>query len=94
MIKNSNKGKVEGKVRPRMGHEVWIYSFFKLGARWGGCLTPHPSRFIPGQETQYPLCRRPRKPVWTGAKNFAPTGFRSPDRPDRIESVYGIHYLY
>jgi len=24
-------------------------------------------------------------PVWTGAKNLAPTGFRSPDRPARSQ---------
>ena len=27
-------------------------------------------------------------PVWTGAENLAPTGIRSPDRPDRSQSLY------
>jgi hypothetical protein len=31
-------------------------------------------------------------PVWTGAKNLAPTGFRSPDRPARSQSLYRLSY--
>jgi hypothetical protein len=31
-------------------------------------------------------------PVWTGAENLAPTGIRSPDRPDRSESLYRLSY--
>ena len=30
--------------------------------------------------------------VWTGAKNLAPTGIRSPDRPARSESLYRLSY--
>jgi len=30
-------------------------------------------------------------PVWTGAEYFAPTGFRSPDRPARNQSLYRLH---
>ena len=30
--------------------------------------------------------------VWTGAENLAPTGFRSPDRPARNQSLYGLRY--
>jgi hypothetical protein len=44
----------------------------------GGWLTPHTGYFTPGKETRYPLCRRP---VWTGAGNYASTGIQSPDRP-------------
>jgi hypothetical protein len=29
-------------------------------------------------------------PVWTGAKNLAPTGIRFPDRPARSESLYKL----
>jgi hypothetical protein len=32
-------------------------------------------------------------PVWTDAENLAPTGIRSPDRPDRSQSLYRLHYL-
>ena len=34
------------------------YSFFNLGARWGGWLAPRPGRFTPGKGTRYPLYRR------------------------------------
>ena len=44
--------------RPTGGVEVWLYSFFKLGCRWGGWLTPHPAALSPGRGTRYPLYRR------------------------------------
>ena len=31
-------------------------------------------------------------PVWTCAENLAPTGIRSPDRPDSSESLYRLRY--
>jgi hypothetical protein len=31
-------------------------------------------------------------PVWTGAQNLTPTGIRSPDRPARSQSLYGLSY--
>jgi len=31
-------------------------------------------------------------PVWTGAENLAPTGIRSPVRPDRSQSLYRLRY--
>ena len=31
-------------------------------------------------------------PVWTGAENLAPTGFRSPDLSARSESLYRLSY--
>jgi hypothetical protein len=31
-------------------------------------------------------------PVWTGAKNLAPNGIRSPDCPARSESPYRMSY--
>ena len=57
--------------------------------------SPRPGRFTPGKETQYPLYRRldgPPGPVWTGAENFAPTGFQSPDCPACSESLYRLSY--
>jgi len=35
---------------PREGEELYLYSFFNLGARWGGWSTPRPGRFTPGKE--------------------------------------------
>jgi hypothetical protein len=32
-------------------------------------------------------------PVWTVAKNFAPAGIPSPDRPIPSESLYQLRYL-
>jgi len=31
-------------------------------------------------------------PVWTGAENLAPNGFRSPDRPARSKSLYRLSH--
>ena len=31
-------------------------------------------------------------PVWTGAENLDPTGIRSPDRPNRSESLDRLSY--
>jgi hypothetical protein len=31
-------------------------------------------------------------PVWTGTEILAPTGIRSPDRPERSESLYRLSY--
>ena len=39
------------KNHPKTGHdgpEVWHYSFFHFGARWGELSTPRPGRFTPG----------------------------------------------
>jgi hypothetical protein len=32
--------------------------FFNLGARWGGCSTPHPDRFTTVHQSRYTLYRR------------------------------------
>jgi hypothetical protein len=73
---------------------VWLYSFFNLGTRWGGWSTPRAGRFTPGKDP-VPIVQEAGwapGPVWTGAENLAPTGFRSPDRPARSESPYRLHY--
>jgi hypothetical protein len=35
--------------------EVYLYSFFSLGFRWGGWITPRPGRFTYGEENWHPL---------------------------------------
>jgi hypothetical protein len=45
-----------------------------------GWLAPRPCRFTPGKE------------IWMAAENLAPTWIRSPDRPARSESLYGLSY--
>jgi hypothetical protein len=59
------------------GVEVQLYTFFILGARWGGWLPAHPERFTPGKEIQYPLYRRPQGRSWGGRNISLPSGFDS-----------------
>ena len=60
---------------------------------WGVSVTPRPL-FTPRKDP-VPIVQEagwaPR-PVWTGAKNLAPTGIRSPDRPARSQSLYRLSY--
>jgi hypothetical protein len=82
-------------VRPIEEVEVQFYSFMTKGTtrRWGVSVTPRPL-FTPGKDP-VPIVQEagwaPR-PVWTGAKNLAPTGIRSPDRPARNQSLYRLRY--
>jgi len=43
--------------RPREGVEIYLYSFFYLGGRWGGWQRHAPSALLLGK-TRYPLYRR------------------------------------
>jgi hypothetical protein len=55
---------------------------------------PRPSRFTPGKDS-VPIVQEAGwapGPVWTCAKNLAPTGIRSPDRPSRSQSLYRLSY--
>jgi hypothetical protein len=66
-----------------------------LGARRGWMVrAPRPGRFTPGKDP-VPIVQEagwaPR-PVWTCAKNLAPTGIRSPDRPARSQLLYQLSY--
>ena len=57
--------------------QVQFYSFFNLGARWGGWSTPLPSHFTPEKDL-VPLTQEAAwapAPVCTGAENLASTGF-------------------
>ena len=92
-VKVKEKFTLEQATKPRGGVEVYLYSFFNFGAKWGGWSTPRSGRFNPGK-TRYPLYRRlggPRAGL-TGAENLAPTGIRSPDLPARSESLYRLRY--
>ena len=60
---------------------------------WGVSVTTRPL-FTPGkglvpivQETGWA-----RGSIWTGAKNLAPTGIQTPDRPARSQSLYRLRY--
>jgi hypothetical protein len=55
----------------------------------GGWSAPLPGRFTPGEDP-VPLVQEAGwapGPVWTCAKNLAPTGIRSPDRPARSRTL-------
>jgi hypothetical protein len=66
-------------------------SFLDSGARRGGWSAPHPGRFTPGKDP-VPFIQE-AGPVWTCAKNLAPTGIRSPDCPALSQSLYRLSYL-
>jgi len=42
------------QTRSGVRAEIWIFSFFNLGACWGRESTPHPDRFTNGKVYQYP----------------------------------------
>ena len=61
----------------------------------GGWSTPRPGRFTPGKDPVaivYEVGWAPG-PAWTGAENLAPTGIRSPDRPNRREWLYRLRCI-
>jgi hypothetical protein len=74
---------------------VYLYSFFNLGAVWGGWLTPRPVRFNPEKETRYQFYTMVFGPqVWSGrvGKNRVPIVFQIPDRLGSSESLYQLRY--
>ena len=56
---------------------------------------PRPGRFTPGKDPVHIVWEAgcARGPVWTVAVNLIPTGFRSPDRPARSQSLYWLSCL-
>jgi hypothetical protein len=72
-----------------------VLLFHDHGTRsgWGVCVTPRPF-FTPGKDP-VPIVQEAGwapGPVWTGAKNLAPAGIWSPDRPARSQSLYRLSY--
>jgi len=60
---------------------------------WGVSVTPRPL-FSPGKDPVLNVQEAgwAPGPVWTGAESLVPTGIRSPDRPARSQSPYGLSY--
>jgi hypothetical protein len=59
-----------------------LFNDHGTGRGWEVSVTPRPL-FTPGKDA-VPIVQEVRwapGPIWTGAKNLAPTGIRSPDRP-------------
>jgi hypothetical protein len=101
LLAPSSKNPGKGQGHPRTGHEgpegEYRYSSnlsLTSALDEGGWSTPRPGRFTPAN---YPVpvvyeAGWATWPVWTGAENFTPNGIRSPDRPDRSESLYQLSY--
>ena len=80
--------------KPRGGIEVQIYSFFNIGAIWGGGQRHAPAA-LPPVKTRYRLYRRlggPQDRSGLVRKISPPTGIRSPGRPARSKSLYRLSY--
>jgi len=60
---------------------------------WGVSITPG-LLFTPGKDPVPIIQEAGWAPglVWTGVENLTPTGFRSPDRPARSQSLYRLSY--
>ena len=65
-----------------------------FGTRWGGGQPHVPPASTPGKDplTIVQEAGWAPGPVWTGAKNLASKGIRSPDRPTRSQSLYRLSY--
>jgi hypothetical protein len=81
IVKVRVKLTLQQAIRPRGGGEAQLYSFFNLGARWGGWSTPRPGRFTPGEATRSIVeeAAWTLGPVWTGAENLAPNRNSNPE---------------
>jgi hypothetical protein len=91
----------QGKVHPRTDHEgpevKYRYSStISLTSALGGVGgRHHPLAAVLREKDRVPILLEAGwtpGPVWTGAENLAPTGFRSLDRPARSELLYQLHY--
>jgi hypothetical protein len=88
------KGTPNRPVGPGGGGRGIALLFLDLCTRRGGWSALRPGRFIRGTDPARIVqeARWGTGPVWTGAENLAPTGIRSPDRPARYRSLYGLSY--
>jgi hypothetical protein len=73
-------------MKSQRGAEVYLYSFFNLGARCRRVVNATPRPLYPGKETgthctYKGLGREGPEPVSMGVENLAPIGILSPDRP-------------
>jgi hypothetical protein len=92
----------KGKGHPITGHqgprgevELELYSFSTAALGGGGWSAPRPGRITPGKDP-VPIVQEAGwtpGPIWTCAKNLAPTGIRSLDRPPRSQLLYRLSYL-
>jgi hypothetical protein len=72
----------KGGGGPKKFGNHWSILYLITAINKGGWSTPRPGRCTPAKDT--PILQGAGwapGPVWTGAKNLAPTGIRSPNRP-------------
>ena len=88
------KGKIHRRISLEAPDGEQKYSCtLSLDGWGGGWSTLRPDHFIPGKETRYPLCRRPR--CRSGeVQKCRPTGIRSRDLPALSESFVQVHGVY
>jgi len=74
--------------RPRKGVELYLYSFFNFGARWGLFNATPPALHLRERDTVRIVQVAGWAPGtdWTGTENRNPSEIRSPDQPFRSQS--------
>jgi len=80
-------------MKAREGVEVWLYSFFNNDTSWSGWSEPRRGHLTAGNNP-VPFVQGPgwaTHSFSTSSQNLAATGFRSPDRPARSESLYRLN---
>ena len=94
----SRRSKVKVKVTPQHamraqgGVRFAALPIQNLLARGGGGSAPHPRCFTPGIIVIAQEAGWPSGSVWMGVENSVFTGFQTPDRPARSESLYGLRH--
>ena len=80
----AHKRKAQGRI------EAYLYFFLNLGARCIWVVTTTSRSLWPRGRDIVPVLEEAGwvpGPIWTCAKNLAPIGVRSPDRPDGSDSL-------
>jgi hypothetical protein len=86
LVKKVKVNVKQSRYRPNWPRGWIDYPFVTPALEGGGWSAPLPGRFTPWKDP-VPIVQEVRwapGPVWTCAKNLAPTGIRSPDRPAAI----------
>ena len=68
---------LEQALKVQRGLEIWLYSFFNLGARWEWVVTATPRPLYPRDRDPVSIAQEAvwaPGPVWTSAENLAFTG--------------------
>jgi hypothetical protein len=82
-------------MKVHKGVEVYLYSFFNLGAAWGWVVNATLRLlYTPGSGPAFIIYEAgcAPEPVWMGAENLAYTGIRPLDRSNRRKSLYRLSY--